>query len=115
MADGFSTEVMVKRRARDGWFVYTCDELPGLFVASQDDRAAYEDVPRSIETLFRLDHGIDCVVTQKLSYAELVKQLHVKARARENLADRLTELMADPSNRLTFAVHPHRDGSRTTQ
>ena len=49
MMDGFSTEVIVKQTARDGWHLYTCDLLPGLFVASQDDRTAYNDVPQSIQ------------------------------------------------------------------
>ena len=65
MSDGISTEVIVTRRARDGWFVYTCDDLPGLFVASQDDRTAFDDLPASIQKLLKLDLGIECRVSHK--------------------------------------------------
>jgi len=34
----------VTRKARDGWFVYTCDDLPGLYVASKNDRIAYNEL-----------------------------------------------------------------------
>lgn len=72
MANGFSTELVVKRKAHEGWFVYTCDELPGLFVASQNDRTAFDDLPASIQKLVKLDHGVDCVVTHKLPYSDLI-------------------------------------------
>lgn len=62
MPNGLTTEVIVKRREKDGWHVYTCDKLPGLYVAHQNDEIAYNDLPKAIGMLVKLDHGIDCTV-----------------------------------------------------
>jgi hypothetical protein len=81
MANGVSTDVVVKRRVRDGWYVYTCDTLPGLLVAGNNDQAAYEDVTTSICVLLKLDYGVDCVVTNKVTYAEFVRNIMLMERA----------------------------------
>lgn len=102
MSDGFSTEVRVRRQSRDGWFVYTSDELPGLFVASQDDQAAYNDLPKSIQALIKLDLGIECSVTHRIAYAEFVSQIRLQERAQAAVSARTAEMLA--SGALTFAV-----------
>lgn len=68
-----STEISVRRKVRDGWYVYTCDLLPGLYVAHADDRVAYNDLPNSIATLVKLNFGVDCTVAHKVSYHEFVR------------------------------------------
>jgi len=103
MADGLSTDLIVKRRVRDGWYVYTCDTLPGLLVAGKDDRVAYEDVPNSIRALIKLDHGIDCVVTHRVSYAEFLGKLTLKQKAASAVARRTEELM-DGTDFIPFNV-----------
>jgi hypothetical protein len=35
-----ATEIQVVRRNRAGWHIYTCEALPGLYVASKDDKTA---------------------------------------------------------------------------
>lgn len=72
ITDQPSAEVIVTRKVRDGWFVYTCDQLPGLYVAHQDDRTAYDDIPESIRMLIKLNDGIECQVSHAVSYAEFV-------------------------------------------
>ena len=57
-----STQVGVQRKAKDGWYVYTSPQLPGLYVASKDDHKAYSDVLLSIKQLMKLDHGWDVEV-----------------------------------------------------
>jgi hypothetical protein len=69
-----TTDISVKRKVKDGWHVYTCDQLPGLYVAHVDDRVAYNDVPRSVESLLKLNFGMDCKVSHKVSYADFVRQ-----------------------------------------
>lgn len=49
----------IDRVERDGWFVYTCADLPGLLIASPDDAKARGDIGLSISMLLRLDDGID--------------------------------------------------------
>jgi hypothetical protein len=65
MPEDTSIQVTITRRTRDGWYIYTCDQLPGLFVASPDNCAAYADLPYVIATLLKADHGIECVVEIK--------------------------------------------------
>jgi hypothetical protein len=103
MANGVSTDFVVKRRVRDGWYVYTCDTLPGLLVAGNDDRIAYEDVTNSIRMLLKLDHGVDCVVTHKVSYAEFFRNLRLKERATDAVKRRTADLM-DDSDHIFFNV-----------
>ena len=35
----------------------------------------YEDVPTSIWLLLKLNHGVKCIVTHKMSYAEFMPRL----------------------------------------
>lgn len=106
MADGFSTEVIVKRRQRDGWSLYTSEDLPGLFVACNDDRKAYNDIPASIQALMKLDHGIDCTVTHRVEYSAFVRQVHLRQRATDAVSKRTNDMMDGGNDRLHFAVHP---------
>ena len=79
-----STEVVVNRRAKDGWYVYTSksDLVPGLYVASRDDHAAYMDVLESIKTLLRLEFGWEIDVAHKLGYElRLVAEEEAKGAA----------------------------------
>ena len=109
MSDGISTEVIVTRRARDGWFVYTCDDLPGLFVASQDDRTAFDDLPASIQKLLKLDLGIECRVPHKVTYREFIAKVNLKERAHSAVAERTAALMGGPPEKIIFGVYPTED------
>lgn len=68
-----TAEVCVRRKVKGGWYVYTCDQLPGMYVAHADDRVAYNDVPGSIAALLKLDLGMDCTVSHKVPYHEFVR------------------------------------------
>lgn len=112
MADGISAEVVVTRKVREGWYVYTCKELPGLFVASQDDEVAYNDVPKSIHLLLQLDYGIDCVVSHKVEYDEFLRQMSLADQAREAVNARTAELMGGGEQYIPFTLQScHRDGA----
>ena len=45
--------------------MYTCDQLQGLYVAHVDDRVAYNDLPKSIAALIKLNFGLECIVSHK--------------------------------------------------
>lgn len=100
MAIGASTVVIVTRKERDGWFVYTSDDIPGLYVANRDDRVAYNDIPASIRLLVKLNDGIDCQVSHAVSYTEFVRQL----RAKDQLDRRTEDLMAEHPDMLRFVL-----------
>lgn len=101
---GSATEIQVSRRRKDGWYVYTCDDLPGLYVASQSDREAYEDVPRAIEMLFRLDLGAAVRVLHKLPYDSFVQTLSPASRAADIVAERTADLMGDEPSTISYVV-----------
>ena len=63
-------EVLVERTERDGWYVYTSEQVPGLYVASLDDRIAYEDVPTSISILMEHDLEKKLRVRHQQTYSE---------------------------------------------
>lgn len=112
MPFSISTEVIVSRKVRDGWFVYTCDELPGLYVAHQDDRVAYNNLPEAIRLLVKLDEGIDCAVSHAVSYSEFVQRARLSVRATEELRNRTNDLVAAHTDHIRFVLQP--DGSHHT-
>jgi len=95
MANGLTTEVLVRRQEKDGWHVYTCDKLPGLYVAHSDDKVAYNDLPTAIRLLVKLDDGIDCTVSHKLTYEQFVQRICLQELASGNLRGRTDELLAE--------------------
>ncbi|SEP41635.1 hypothetical protein SAMN02990966_05948 [Rhodospirillales bacterium URHD0017] len=97
------TEVVVNRKAKNGFYVYTSDALPGLYVASRDDQRAYDDVLESIRQLYHLDFGMDVEVVHIVSHEEFIARMPAGERAREIMHDRTADLMADDGV-LTFAV-----------
>jgi hypothetical protein len=74
-----TTSIGVFYKHADGWHVFTCKELPGLYIASKDAELAYNDVPVAIEKLLELDFGVKCKAVPELSFAEFVKA-QVKAQ-----------------------------------
>ena len=113
MANGLSTEVNVRRKVKDGWFVYTCDQLPGLYVAHMDDKVAYNDLPNAIATLLRLDLGVDFQVTHKLSYADFLRRVGLEESAVDAVFSRTEELIAEDEY-FPFIVQPISDRHRRT-
>jgi len=106
MTNRVSAEVVVTRKVRDGWFVYTCEDLPGLYVAHQDDQIAYNDLPLAIKLLVKLDEGIDCAVSHAVPYAEFVKQARLSSRAAEELQKRTDDLISNHADQIRFVLQP---------
>ena len=104
MRHGVCTEVVVQYRERDGWHVFTCDALLGLYVASQDRRKAFSDLPEAIRKLLKLDHGIDCVVSHKLTYEEFVKRNWLTQRAQREIRQRTDQLVREGTNEIPFIL-----------
>ena len=55
------------REVEAGWHMFTSDDVPGLLVASPDRMRAFNDVPRVLRKLHRLDTGVDCAFTPEMS------------------------------------------------
>lgn len=105
MTKSASWELVINRTARDGWHVYTCDKLPGLYVADRDDGVAYLDVCESIKQLFLLEFGLKIEVEPLLSFEEFSATVPPEERAREIMNERTAELMADGDSTLTLVIH----------
>lgn len=99
-----ATPIQVVRRLRSGWHVYTCDALPGLYVASKDDKKAYNDVPAAIKLLFKLDHGCDVSVHHVTDYASFMAQIEMGRRAREDVEARTRDMMDSHQDVLSFMI-----------
>lgn len=111
MTNNLFTEVSVRRKVKDGWFVYICDELPGLYVAHRDDKVAYNDLPTAISMLLKLDLGVDCTVTHKLGYANFVRMVEsvgMDETASDMVASRTAKLI-DECEYFPFIVQHKRD------
>ena len=67
--------VSVKYEFRDGYHIFTSDDVYGLYVASKDPDKAFSHVAASIEKLIKLNDGIDMQVVPTRSYREFVKHL----------------------------------------
>ena len=68
------TSICVNYKNVDGWHVFMSDDMPGLYVAHQDAKTAYDDLCPAIQTLLELDEGVTCRVQPELSFKEFVEQ-----------------------------------------
>jgi len=103
--------VRVHRTVRDGWHVYTCEQLPGLYVASKDQRKAYGDVPIAIQALIKLDFGVDCLVAHKVEYQDIQEIGGFSERTAETVADRTAAWLSGEDGDVSFVIQcvQHRD------
>jgi hypothetical protein len=106
MSSNASTVVIVNRKERDGWFVYTSDDIPGLYVASHDDQVAYDDLPASIRLLVKLNHGIECQVFHTVPYAEFVSAAQSHEQNKSALQRRTDDLIAQHPQLIQFVLQP---------
>lgn len=97
-----ATVIDVRREVRDGWYIYTSDQLPGLYLASPDDRKAYEDLPAAIRELIRLESGVECRIMPKVGYREFQALLQQANGAAGAAAGRAADRPA--SRELSFVV-----------
>lgn len=67
------TSIRVDYKNVEGWHVFTSEELPGLYVASQDPELAYNDVGTALEKLIELDTGATCRVSPEVPFSEFLR------------------------------------------
>ncbi len=72
------TVVLVQYKTADKYHVFTSEDLFGLYAGNQNLKTAFEAVPPSIQTLIKLNLGIDTVVEPTLHLYELVAALKSK-------------------------------------
>lgn len=110
--DNASTEVTVRYRSRDGWHLFTSDQISGLVVAGPDLKAAFDDVPKAISMIMKLDHGFDCVVQPKVDYAEFIELKGVLSDKPEDAVEDRTSGLIETIQAAGRAIFPFTIGSR---
>ncbi|MEZ5932295.1 MAG: hypothetical protein R3F54_10135 [Alphaproteobacteria bacterium] len=65
--------IVVQYQYRDGYHIFTSEDVDGLYVASTNQETAYNSIAQSIETLIRHNEGISCSVEPALSFKEFVR------------------------------------------
>ena len=103
-----STEITVQYRSKDGWHLFTSDQILGLFVASPDMKVAFSDIPETVRLLLKLDYGLDCVVQPKLEYEAFLRLTTLRNKAQNAVSQRtrdmLESLRVDGSDTFRFMV-----------
>lgn len=73
-----TSSICVEYKYREGWHIFTSEEVFGLYVASKDQELAYNDVATSIQLLLELNEGIKCDVHPELTFKEFLKVARTK-------------------------------------
>lgn len=79
------TSVHATYKAIGEWHIFTSADVPGLYVASRDAQAAYDDVAPSIQALLRLNEGVECEVRAEQSFADFLRSLRGNAEDDDSL------------------------------
>lgn len=80
---GPKTSICVSYKNTDGWHVFASDDLPGLYIASQDALTAYNDISDAIEKLLKLNQGITVKAEPELSFEEFIRAASSEEKALE--------------------------------
>jgi len=69
--------IEVRHECAEGWHTFTSDQIPGLFLAGeqQDLEELYEEIPILIECLTRHDFGHQVEVTPAQTYLDYAASL----------------------------------------
>ena len=110
-------EITVTYRTKDGWHLFTSDQMDGLVVASPDLRTAFDDVPKAVSMLLKLDHGFECVVQPRLDYEGFCALLGARETPRRPLLTRFRKRGGDEHSAFLrdafpFVVTPPCEGYR---
>lgn len=79
------TSIGVQYKHAEGWHVFFSDDLPGLYVASEDPRKAYDDIAPAIEKLIKLDTGVTVTAEPQLSFEQWLAVLRRPQEARQRI------------------------------
>lgn len=87
---GKSSSIEVSYRCEQGWHIFEAAQMPGLYIAHQDPRRAFNAVGPAIEKLVKLDSNLDVQVAPEMPFADFVGNARAalvgtKARQRFNL------------------------------
>ena len=67
------TTFTVKYREKDGYHLFTSEDVRGLFVGGSDCEEAFLEVAGAIELLMRVNYNVDCKVEPEQTPEEFLK------------------------------------------
>ncbi len=70
--------ITVDYRVVDGWHVFTSADVRGLYVANEEQEAAFSAVGPTIETLLQLNEDVHVEVRPATTFARFLEQLKGK-------------------------------------
>jgi hypothetical protein len=88
MPDQAPTTVKVQYRHRDGYHIFTSDQVFGLYVATKDAEHAIKLLQPSLETLLDKNYSIKCKLEMAADFCEFVAHHQNSRRDDRMLADR---------------------------
>jgi hypothetical protein len=75
MPDSNISTVTVDYRIIDGWHVFTSADVRGLYVANEDQEAAFNAVGPTIETLLQLNENVRVEVRPAITFSRFLEQM----------------------------------------
>lgn len=88
MPDQVPTTVKVQYRHRDGYHIFTSDQVFGLYVATKNAERAIALLQPSLETLLHKNYGIKCRLEMAAEFGEFVAHHRNPRRDGGGLTDR---------------------------
>jgi hypothetical protein len=75
MPDTNVSTITVDYRIIDGWHVFTSADVHGLYVANENQEAAFNAVGPTIETLLQLNENVRVEVRPAITFARFLEQM----------------------------------------
>jgi hypothetical protein len=94
MSEQPKTTICVNYKCVDGWHVFASDDLPGLYVASQDAKTAFDDVATAIEKLLHLNQGVKVKAEPELSFMDFVRSVSKTAKQKREMREQQPLVMS---------------------
>ncbi|HTG25191.1 MAG TPA: hypothetical protein VK681_34560 [Reyranella sp.] len=83
MPDSNISTITVDYRVIDGWHVFTSADVRGLYVANENQEAAFNAVGPTIETLLQLNENVQVEVRAATAFSRFLE--HMKGKASQSM------------------------------
>ena len=78
MPDSHLSTITIDYRVIDGWHVFTSADVPGLYVANEDQEVAFDAVGPTIEMLLQLNENVRVEVRPAVTFSRFLDQMKRK-------------------------------------
>ena len=78
MPDSHFSTITIDYRLVDGWHVFTSADVHGLYVANEDQEAAFNSIAPTVETLLQLNENVRVEVRPAVTFTRFLDQMKRK-------------------------------------